>query len=58
MFYSFHIEDWQSSGMTQTNRTDIGVGLVLIRIILAGTEHLGGSLELGMDLEADSRDVF
>ena len=44
--------------MAKTDRANVDVRLLLVRVVLAGAEHLGAGLELGVDLEADSREVF
>ena len=51
------IDSRERAGMPHTDGTDVDVGPLFVRIIETRTKHLGSSLELGMDLQANGRFV-
>ncbi len=56
-FDGFAVDDRQGAGQPQTHGTGVGVRLVT-ELVGATAEHLGGGVQLDVDLEADGRVVL
>jgi hypothetical protein len=58
MLYGLKVQNRQCSRMTHADRANIDIRPILIRVVLAWTEHLGGGFELSVDLKAYGWYIF